>query len=175
MAEIQLIPLAELATGQASAIRNGAVAAVVREAMVQLKLPQDKLMVRDVQPKTDLDYTYTTWYETTGTSESAYETMSSSTIADKRFVGIYGIKDDSEEINVTQIRIKVGNSIKAIWHLENLYSINGSPRVGLCPSVVLIPPNTPYVIERYVHKASSPAQIVLKAFVVEPVGKILSP
>ena len=93
----------------------------------------------------------------------------------RRYVGIYGIKDDSECINVTKIRIKVANSTKAIWHLENLYSVNGSPRIGFAPSVTLIPQKTPYTIERYVYVANAPASIVLKGFVVEPAGKVLTP
>ncbi|MBW2559623.1 MAG: hypothetical protein JRE40_02085 [Deltaproteobacteria bacterium] len=172
--EVQLIPMQELATGQAAAIRNGAIAAVVREVSRKLRISPEKLVVRDIRPKDDLDYTYASWYERTGATAAQYETMSSGTMSDRRFIGLYGVKDDTEVTNVTKIRIKVGNSIKAIWHLQNLYSNDGS-RIGLSPSVVIIPQNTPYTIERYVHNATSPAQIVLKGFVVEPYGKVLSP
>lgn len=175
MAEILLIPQAELATGQAAAIRNGAVEAVKIEASKVLNLPLEKLVVRDIQPSVDVGYTYSTWDEKTGTATAAYETMTTGTMADQRFVGIYGVKDDSEDVNVTQLRIKVGNSIKAIWHLENLYSVNDGPRIGFAPSVVMIPQNMPYTIERFVYVASASAQIKLKGFVVEPYGKVLSP
>ena len=176
--EVQLIPMAELATGQASAIRNGAIAAVLRMAAPLLHLSPEKLLVRDIQPYTsnDLDFTYRTWYETTGSTANTYETMTSGTLGDRRFIGIYGIKDDTEEINVSKVRIKVGNSIKAIWQLEGLYSLSvGGPRIGFSPSVVLIPQNVPYTVERFVLNASSPSQIVLKGFVVEPYGRVLSP
>ena len=175
MAEIQLIPQAELATGQAAVIRNGAIAAVLAEASRVLRLPVEKLVVRDVQPGVDVGYAYSTWDEVTGSSTATYETMTSGTMSDRRYVGIYGVKDDSEGVNVTKLRIKVGNSIKAIWHLENLYSVNGGPRIGFSPSVVVIPPATPYTIERYVYVAAASAQIKLKSFVVEPYGKVLSP
>lgn len=172
--EIQLVPMQELATGQAAAIRNGAIAAVIAVASRVTKLSPDRLVVRDIRPKEDLDYTLTTWFEVTGATAAQYETMSTGTMGDGRFTGIYGIKDDSEVINVTKIRINVGNSIKAIWHLQNLYSTSG-PRIGFSPSVVIIPQNTPYTIQRYVQNASSPAQLVLRGFVVEPYGKVLSP
>lgn len=172
--EIQLIPMQELATGQTAAIRNGAIAAVLAEVSKKLRISPEKLVVRDIRPKEDLDYTYTTWFESTGATAAQYETMSSGTMSDRRFIGLYGVKDDSEVTNVTKIRIKVGNSVKAIWHLQNLYS-EGGPRIGFCPSVVIIPQNSPYTIERYIHNASSPAQIILKGFVVEPYGKVLSP
>jgi len=175
MAEIMLIPQAELATGESAAIRKGAIAAVKAMASKELNIPEDKLVVRDIQPGVDLGYTYSTWDEVTGSSTAAYETMTSGTMSDRRYVGIYGVKDDSEGVNVTKIRVKVGNSIKSIWHLESLYSVNGGPRIGFAPSVVVIPEKTPYTIERYVYVAAASAQIKLKGFVVEPFGKVLSP
>jgi len=173
--EIQLIPQAELATGESAAIRKGAIAAVKAMVSRELNLPEDKLVVRDIQPSVDLGYTYSTWDEVTGASTAAYETMTSGTMSDRRYVGIYGVKDDSEGVNVTKIRIKVGNSIKSVWHLENLYSVNGGPRIGFAPSVVVLPQNMPYAIDRYVYVAAASAQIKLKGFVVEPYGKTLSP
>lgn len=173
--EIQLIPQAELATGQAAAIRNGAIKAVLTQAAREMRLSPEKLLVRDIQPSVDLDYSSATWHEKTSSSTGAYETMSTGTLADRRYIGIYGIMDDSESINVSKIKINVGGSDKAIWFLENLYSINGGPRIGFSPSVVLIPQRKLYTISRYVLYASSPAHIVLKGFVVEAYGRLLSP
>lgn len=176
--EIQLIPIQELATGQAASIRNTAIQAVVSKASTELKLAIDKLIVRDIQPLTglDLDYTYETWYEVTGASTAAYETMSTGTMGADRYIGIYGIRDDSGDFNVTKIKINVGNSDKVIWHLQNLYPMfPDGPKVGFSPSVVILPPNLTYTISRYVVQSGAPAQIVLKGFVVERYGKVLSP
>lgn len=172
--ETQLIPIQELATGQAASIRNGAIRATVQKASAELKVSPNKLLVRPIQPKNDLDYTLATWYERTGATAAAYETMSTGTMGADRFIGIYGVQDESSEINCPLLRIKVGNSIKAIWNLQDLYSEEG-PRVGLSPSVVIIPQNTPYTIERYVENTYAAASIVLKGFVVERVGKVLTP
>ena len=177
-AETQLIPIQETSTGQPAAIRNGAIKAVVQKASIELKISPDKLLVRGIRPKADLDYTYETWYEVTGASSAAYETMSTGGTASKdadRYIGIYGVQDESNEINCPLVRIKVGNSIKVIWNLQDLYNDNEGPRVGLSPSVVIIPPNTPYTIERYVENTASPARIVLKGFIVERIGKTYSP
>ena len=173
--ETQLIPIQELATGQAASIRNGAIKAVVAKASSELKLAPEMLLVRGIQPKDDLNYTLATWYEVTGATAAAYETMDTGTMGTDRYVGIYGVQDESSEINCPKIRIKVGNSIKAIWMLQDLYSDGDAPRIGISPSVVIIPPNQVYTIERYVENASSPARIVLKGFVVERIGKVLSP
>lgn len=178
-AETQLIPIQELSTGQAASIRNGAIKAVVQKAVTVLKMPQNQLLVRGIRPKTDLDYSYETWYEKTGATAAAYETMTTGGTASKdqdRFIGIYGVQDESSEINCTFVRIKVGNSIKVIWSLQDLYTDSGEgPRIGLSPSVVIIPPGIPYTIERYVENTASPARIVLKGFIVERIGKTYSP
>jgi len=174
--EILLIPQAELSTGQAAAIRNGAVERVVSDTSRILRVPKEKLIVRDLRPKEDLDYTYASWAEISSATTAAYETMTSGTMGDQRFVGIYGVMDNSETIAASKLRIKVGNSIKTIWVLENLYSLSdGGPRIGFAPSVVIVPQNTPYTIQRYVTQGSLPANIVLKGFVVEPFGRVLSP
>jgi len=142
--ETQLIPFAELSTGQASAIRNGSVAAVVALATKILREPANKLIVRDIRPKEDLDFTRATWLETTGATVDVYEDMTAGTLADRRFIGIYGIEDDTDAYNVSKLRIKIGNSIKSIWMLENLYSYNAGPRIGFTSSTIIIPMNTPY-------------------------------
>jgi len=175
--ETQLIPIQELATGQSASIRNGAIKAVLQKASIELKT--ENLMVRGIRPKSDLDYTYESWYERTGATAAAYETMSTGGTAAKdkdRYIGIYGVQDESSEINCPLIRITVGNSIKTIWSLQDLYTDSGDgPRIGICPSVVIIPPSTPYTISRYVENTYSPARIVLKGFIVEKVGKTYSP
>jgi len=45
-----LIPLQEMAPGQASAIRNSVMDAVVAKASRELALPENKLVIRDIRP-----------------------------------------------------------------------------------------------------------------------------
>jgi len=176
--ETQLIPIQEMSTGQPAVIRNGAIKAVVAKAAFELKISPDKLLVRALRPKSDLDYTYETWYEVTGATGAAYETMSTGGTSSKdkdRYIGIYGVQDESYEINCPLVRIKVGNSIKAIWNLQDLYADGDGPRIGFSPSVVIIPPSVPYTIQRYVENTYSPASITLKGFIIERIGKTYSP
>jgi len=174
--EVQLIPQAELATGQAAAIRNTAIAAVVNQAASILGKSVSDLVVRDIQPATDLGFSYNTWMENGGAT-TGYQTLTTGTMASQRFVGFYGIIDWNEVIGIPLIRVKSGQSIKAVWDLERLYNAFGaaSPRIGFCPSVVMLPNSTPYTIERYVYTAYASAQIVLIGFTVEPRGKTMSP
>lgn len=173
--EIQLVPLSELGDGQAAYIRNQCIAIVLAIVSKELKMDPGKLIVRDIQPGVDLGYTLDSWDEITGAAANAYETMTSGTMGDMRFVALYGIKDDSESVNVSKVKVNVGGSDKTVWQLEALYGVNGNARVGLAPTPVLLPQNKPYTISRYVLNTRGPAHIVLKGFVVEPRGRTISP
>lgn len=173
--EIQLVPLAELGDGQAAYIRNQCIEIALAKVSKELKMAPEKLIVRDIQPSVDLGYGVASWNEVTGAVANTYEVMTSGTMADMRFVALYGIKDDSPEVNVSKVKVNIGGSDKTVWQLEALYSVNGDARVGLAPTPVLIPQNKPYTISRYVLNATSAAHIVLKGFVVEPRGRTISP
>ena len=170
----QLIPSSELSAGQAAAIRNEVINKLVQLAVSQLNVTADKLVVRDIRPATDLDFGTEDWYETTGTTTGAFETMTTGTMGDERFVGIYGVKDDPDAFgSVSQIRFNIGGGDRAFWTLQSLNEEDGF--VGLSPAGVLISQNTPYTIARYVVRASRAAHLVLKGVVVEPRGRTVSP
>jgi len=172
----QLVPISELAPGEVSTIRNRFIRTICELAANELRLPITSLVVRDIRPKADLDYTYEDWGETTGTTADAYETMSTGTgsgVSDK-WIGFYGVMVDKDCLgNCTMLKFNIGNGDRAIWELESLKDEDNG--VGFSPAGVVIPPNTPYTISRYVRNASSPARILLKGVVVEPRGKTISP
>ena len=170
---IQLIPFSELAPGQVSRIRNDCVEALLTEASLRLKLPRDRLVVRDIRAKSDLDFTYEDWRETTSATADAYETMSTGTMSDNRWVGIFGVKADKDNFACTAIKFNIGGGDRVIWQLQALNEADGM--VGFSPSAVIIPQNTPYTISRFVRSASSSCMLVLKGVVVEPRGKVVSP
>ena len=170
---IQLIPKSELAPGQAAAVRNEIIGQVLQRAANELKMTIDKLVVRDIRPKSDLDYTYEDWRETTGATADAYETMSTGTLADQRWIVIFGVKDDVDNRSCTAIKINVGGADMAIWTLQQLGEEDNM--VGISPGGVVIPPNAPYTISRFVRSASSTSNLVLKGVVIEPRGKVVSP
>lgn len=170
--QTQLIPFSELAPGQASAIRNEAVNFIVGEAVKQLKLAEEKLIVRDIRADIDLDYATEDWSEVSGTTAATYETMSTGTMADQRWVGIFGVKISPNSV-VSALRLNIGGADRVLWQLQSLGKYDDY--VGFTPFVALIPPNTPYTISRYVTVASSPAFCLLKGVVVEPRGRVVSP
>ena len=171
--EIQLIPFSELAPGEVGAIRNGIIKQMVAMAVQSLKLGENQVVVRDIRAKDDLDYTYEDWRETTSSTADAYETMTTGTMGDQRWVGIFGVKADADSFACTAIKFNVGGGDRAIWQLQALKPQDDM--VGFCPSGIIIPQRTPYTISRYVRSASSSFLLVLKGVVVEKRGKVVSP
>ena len=172
-AQTQLIPASELGEGQAAAIRNEIIRQVVAMAMKGLGKLEKDIVVRDIRPLADLDYTYEDWRETTGATANTYEDMCNSSMADGRWVVIFGVKIDPDSPSCSMLRFSVGGAERAIWQLQALGARDDY--VGLSPFGIVIPPNAPYIISRYVRSVSKTANIVLKGVVVESRGKVVSP
>ena len=178
-ARTQLIPYGELAPGQAAAIRNEIIGRIVAEVQARTRLSIDKLVVRDIRAKDDITlYTAAVsaavedWGMLTGTTADAYETMATGTVADQRWLGIFGVKT-SPDVSCTALKFNVGGGDRAIWQLQALNEEDGY--VGFTPFGVVMTQNSPYTISRFVRQASSSAFIILKGVVVEPRGKVISP
>ena len=176
----QLIPFSELAPGEAGSIRNELIKAMVVEAVARTKLPEDRLIVRDIRAKEDLviysagaDADIEDWAGVTGATANAYETMATGTMGDQRWLGIYGVKGDVEANACTALKFNVGGADRVIWQLQGLNEDDGF--VGFCPTGIIIPQNTIYTISRFVRDATSPVKLVLKGIVVEPRGILVSP
>ena len=173
-AQIQLVPLSEFGLGQVAVVRNKAIDAMAKDAMHKLKLPEKDLVVRDLRAADDFDdYTYEDYGEVAVSTANQYETMTTGTMGDQRWVGIFGVKDNSDDRVVSALKFDIGGGLRAIWQLQGLNDEDG--RVGFSPGVIIIPQNAPYTISRYILQASVSVQIVLKGVVVEPRGKVLSP
>lgn len=168
----QLIPVSELAPGEASSIRNQFIKKLVEIAASEMKKQLSDIVVRDLRPKSDLDYTYEQWTESTGATGDAYETMSTGTNGADMWIGIFGVKVE-ENCPVTMLKFNIGNGERAIWELESLKAEDDF--VGFSPAGVVISPNSPYTISRYVRTINAAHTIVLKGVVVEARGKVISP
>ena len=176
----QLVPFSELSPGQAGSIRNEIIKKVVAEAVARTKLAETQIVVRDIRAKDDLTL-YSggsaagleDWGALTDATANVYGTMATGIMADQRWMAFYGVKADKDAFACTAIRFTVGGSERVIWQLQALAEEDGF--VGYCPAGVIIPPNTPYTIERFNREVTSSVKLVLKGVVVEPRGKVLSP
>jgi len=174
----QLVPFSELSPGQAGSIRNQIIQALVADCAARTNLPEDRLVVRDIRVKDDLvvytagtDADVEDWGCITGAA-LGYETMTTGTMGDMRWCGIYGVKI-GPSCACTALKFNIGGGDRVIWQLQSLRSEDDY--VGICPTGVTIPQNTIYTISRYVTLVTSQAFIALKGVIVEPRGKVVSP
>ena len=170
---VNLIPASELSPGQAAKIKNDAINYLVDLVAKELSLPPGNLVVRDIRPASDLDYSYEDWYEKTGATVHTWEAMSSGTMGDQRWAVIFGIKDDIECLSCPSVKFKIGGGERSIIHLQALNEKDDM--VGFFQGLLVIPQNVPYTISRYVGIINSASHIVLKGVIVEPRGKVISP
>jgi len=190
--DVTLIPAAELKPGAIGAIRTQVTKALLAQASRELSMLETELIVRDIRPQADLDWGSNTnfanaevtteiWTITTS-SNTAYQdviTSASTAMADQRFVAIFGLRCARYTENtvalpcVSLVRIQVGNSIKAIWDLEQLYAYREAV-VGVCNSAVVIPQNAQFQISAYNNDPGVQCDLQLEGIIVEPRGKVLS-
>lgn len=200
----QLIPIAELAPGAVGAIRNEVINSLLEQVSRELSLPKSKLVVRDLRPVEDLTLystattatTINDWIFTTAASTvTGYVNIASTTMADQRYVAIFGVRDlrnvyDGKSLVavatvaygrslaqvVSLIKITVGGADKAIWDITKLQAYPNQA-VGISPGAVIIPQNASYAIAFYKANGISGAiaNVMLEGVVVEPRGKVTSP
>lgn len=210
VARIDLLPLNEMAPGSVGAIRNQVINALVAQVSRELSLPQEKLVVRNVRPVGDLAMysggttaaTVEQWsYEPTTGDSGAYQTVTGDqTMADQRYVALYGVRDlrrgrgihatvaaGTAAFNIASalglaqvvslVRISVGGADKVIWDISAIES-NTEDMVGFSPTAILIPQNASYNIAYYFTSQGVPGAVALLQLigvVVEPRGKVVSP
>ncbi|MCD6362140.1 MAG: hypothetical protein J7M38_14880 [Armatimonadetes bacterium] len=196
MNRVYLIPYQELAPGQIGAIRNQVAKSLLSLASDKLQMPADNLIIRPLRPQSDLDWgsdattglanaavTTEIWNLTTDASLSGFLpliTSASTTMADNRFVAIYGIKDSrfnaaSVPAQSTSLwKFDVGHSTKAIWDLSKCYAYRSNV-AGFSPTAVIIPQNSYFQIYGYSIATNTASYVSLIGMVCEPRGLVVSP
>lgn len=190
-----LIPIEELPPGSLGAIRRQVTENLINTVATQLKVSPDTLIARDIRPYTDLawgtnsDFTGSAistdiWNVAQVSSAGAFYdivTDASTTMADRRWVAIYGIRDmrtcfATRVIQaITLFKITVGNSVKAIWDTTKLAAYKLNP-VGVSASAVIIPQNSQFQFSGYcTGSATTVCWVSLEGVIVEPRGKVISP
>ena len=202
VSNITLTAIQEMAPGQVSSIRNSVMDAVVAKASSELSLPENKLLVRDIRPYSDLAWgtnaafwasTHTLTVDVWGTIESgtaaiadgtggAYrETITSgTTMGDNRYIALYGVRDMRVSLpaivaqDISLIKFEVGAADRTIWDLTKCEAYTNAI-AGITTAAIVIPPLSPYQISCYLMTGGVNAYIQLIGFVVEPVGLLLTP
>ena len=118
---IQLIPIRELNPGDIARIRNSVITQVVSLASKELSIKEENLIVRDIEPYTDLGWNFSdasigaveNWIHNATWATLAYHTITgASTMSDQRFVAIFGIRDNRFNVGATVAEggVAVGNA-----------------------------------------------------------------
>lgn len=196
----QLVPMQELSAGQVSAQRNRVIRDLLARASRELKMAEDKLVVRDIRPYSDLNWatedtaadalvkaaiTADRWDFTTDDANALWLSAiltTKRTMADQRYVAIYGLRDSRVtyatiiNIQCTLWRFQVGHSYKAIWDASKCYAYRTNV-AGFCPTEIVIPQNTQFNIFGYLptDEGDKASYVQFEGVVVEPVGKVISP
>jgi hypothetical protein len=198
--QTHLVPIQEMSPGQVVSIRNSVINQLLAIVATELSLPQSQLVVRDIQPYTDLSWDYGSasagtaenWeHDMTGTTVG-YTTMTENTMGDQRYVAIFGVRDiswgqgatakDATDVavfnrpksGVSLIKFTVGGAIKAIWDMSALAAYTDA-QVGFAPSAVLIPQNASYAIAFYQKNIASVATAKSVACFIQLIGVTIEP
>lgn len=133
-----------------------------------LKIPEDKIVVRDSLPKTDFGLDNEDYSKTLS---EGWQTFIDTTIADNRFVGIYGI--GRKTTNFTLVRFTVGTDLIDIVNTEHA-GLDSEIPVKVLEKPIYVNQNIPLKIDLFVTAAGA-VRCILFSKTAEPSGKVISP
>jgi len=135
----------------------------------ELGVAREQLVVRDADPKEDFGLTNSVWSVDLATA-NAYNTAVDTTVADNRFIAIYGVNRASD--NFTLVKFTSGAKVLDIWNVENVYGLENPIKVVKSP--IILRQNTPIKIELYASTTGA-ARPLFFAKVAEVKGKVVEP
>ncbi|RLF35617.1 MAG: hypothetical protein DRM99_04315 [Thermoplasmata archaeon] len=147
---------------------------VKQKAMKELNLSEDQIVIRPLRPE-DLGLTNPAWRFSV-TSTSAWNTLiDSKTIADNRFVGIYGICSPESTQLITQLKITRAGSDARIWNIE-IASAQEDKTIYV-DDPFTVDQNTTLTIQGYnaTTGTNSSYQLIFLGVVAEKKGMVISP
>jgi hypothetical protein len=183
-----LIPITELKAETVDAIRNAAVLAAVNKAF-ELWGRGQTLTVRDLNA-TDMGYTNNVFTDTSNGTANQWNAMACGafTVPTATVIAIYGvamgwITDATiDECPITGIRIDVGGSRQAQWHLQCLDQICSAasttpmtPRAGVTRSPIVAAEDITVTPYEYTRRLSVAYSSIWMGVAVEKEGVTLKP
>jgi len=157
--------------GAALDARNKLEAELIRRASRELNLPRSELTVRELRPE-DLGLSNPEWtFSITG---SQWNTLvNSNTIADNRFVGIYGVRyAQTGGQSVSQLKVTRAGKTVRYYHIQGVSYLEN--QTAYFDDPVSVDQNTTVTIEGYGTATASAEKLVLLGLVVEKKGLLVS-
>ena len=154
---------------------------LINMAMKELNVSEDELAVRALRPEDVMVANFPQWsksnvtaslYGGWATGSSGWVNLTNTfSVADNRFVGIYGVSNRST--NVTQLKIERSGSVARYWHIQELVP-NCENDIMFVDDPIIIPQNNLLTIQGYA-LASATEYLRLIGLTVERKGLLVSP
>ena len=201
-AQTQLVPLREMTPAAVAYIRNSVISQVVKLASDELSIPESGLIVRDIEPYTDLKWKYCAADTTANTAENWDQDIETTTVgyitatgdqnmADQRFVAIFGIRDNryghgatggatdqsgyAKRMKlVTLVKLTVGGAVKAIWDTSCLEAYHDE-QAAFTPAAIVLPQNVAFNIYIYTRNINTKGTSVVGDSFLQLVGVVVEP
>lgn len=147
---------------------NQAVQIIKQRAIKELNLDPDQIIVRPIRPD-DLGLT-AEWTWATGTSAAWATYINAATVADNRFIAIYGAGDALGY--VSQLKINRGGSDARIWNIQAINNFTNN--IGYFDDPVTLDQNTQVTITGWA-TTDGTSKLILIGVVAERRGIIINP
>jgi len=168
-----VIPASELEISDIMAIRQQVIDALFSVAMRMTGLMREELVVRNALPSTDFGLTNEYWQTPTLTAND-WTNYFTKQLDDQKFVAFYGIANQAADPIVTAVRFKLGSGTGTktldVVQLEDLYT--DATRVDGYFKRPIIYKEKQYVNVDVYAKAAGTEPLILKALVIEPMGRV---
>ena len=136
---------------------------------------ENELAVRDILPKTDLNYANEVW-KTGSLPAFTYSTVSSLRVPDNKVIGFYGVRDLAGGIGTgitSVIRFTLGPGKSKVIDLWQIQKIESEEELeGYSDKMIIYGPGEYLGIDFY-NIATGVSNVQLLGFVVEPKGELV--
>lgn len=129
-----------------------------------------ELVVRPLRPE-DLGLSNPYWQF--NMSSTGWNTMISTTIADNRFIGIYGIYNAEDAGEIEEIKINREGTDARYWPVANIRYYE--EKVGYADDPITLGQNTSVTVSGYAASASTLTEFAFRGLVVEKKGLLINP
>jgi len=170
---MKLHPIKQLSLADIARIKETVKRNLVREASARLAIAPEKIVVRDILPKTDMGLTNEVWV-TPSLTANAWTKYFDIALPNNKFVTFYGAANNAADPIATAIYLKrgpTGATARGLMELEELYA--DEIPVGITDEAILYRGQDHSYIEVYA-KAAGTEPLVLLGMVAEPYGATVS-
>jgi len=147
---------------------------LVAKALKETGLPRSEIVVRPMRPD-DLGRTNPEWYfDTEPASAAAWNTLISQyTIADNRWIGIYGVYNNEGASECEELKITREGKVVRYWPIAQIKYFEN--KTGFADDPITVDQNTKITVELRLRSTSTLTDFSLLGVVVEKKGLLIYP